>query len=397
MLRRHGGEGGVVKRGLVAAGAALAIVAGLAGPVRAAPDAVTLSASRTNLTYGQRTTLSGSIEPAAGGQTVEIVDNAGGAVLATAATNGAGQYSVDLAPQANVDVVARWGVATSAPPVGLRVTPTLTVHLEGVRLFGTAVVSGRLEPAHPGGSVEVRLLRGDTVVGRADAPIDGTAYEAELEVLKPGKYRARVSFDDADHEPADAQTDGRRVKTPPSLHAGSSGPWVEILEQRLRDLHYHVPKPNRGFDSRTGDAVLAFHKVQGMRRVETASAATWKRLADPRTPRPRATNPRVHIEIDQSKQVVYVVREGEIDQVVHTSTGAGGATHDGVFHVFRKIAGFSPNHLYYPSYFDGGRAVHGWPEVPAYPASHGCSRVPYWTAKFLFGIMGYGMEVRVYH
>jgi lipoprotein-anchoring transpeptidase ErfK/SrfK len=390
------GGTGVIRRGLGAAVGILGIVAALASPAAAAPDAVTLAASRTNLTFGQSTTLSGSIEPAAGGQTVEIVDAAGGAVLATTSTNGAGQYSVDVAPQANVDVVARWGVATSSP-VGLRVTPALTVHLEGVRLFGTALVSGRLEPAHPGGSVEVRLLRGDHVAGRADAPVDGTAYEAEFEVLKPGNYRARVSFDDADHEPAEAQTDARRVKTPPSLHAGSNGPWVEILEQRLRDLDYHVPKPNRGFDVRTGDAVLAFHKVQGMRRVKSVSAATWKRLSDPRTPQPRASKPDVHVEIDQSRQVLYVVRDGEIDEIVHTSTGAGGATRDGVFHVHSKIAGFSPHHLYYPSYFDGARAVHGWPEVPAYPASHGCSRVPYWTAKFLFGIMGYGMEVRVYH
>lgn len=386
----------MVKRGLVAAAAAAAVVAGVASPAAAAPDSVTLAASRTNLSFGQTTTLSGSIEPAAAGQTVEIVDAADGAVLATTTTNGAGQYSVDYGPSANVDVMARWGVATSAP-VGLRVTPTLTVHLEDVRLFGTAVVSGRLEPAHPGGSVDVRLLRGDAVAERTDATVAGASYEAELEILKPGNYRVRVSFHDADHEPVDAQSDARRVKSPPSLHAGSSGAWVEVLEQRLRDLHYHVPKPNLGFDSRTGDAVLAFHKVQGMRRVDTVSAATWKRLGDPRIPQPRASKPRVHIEIDQSRQVLYVVRDAEVDQIVHTSTGAGGATRDGVFHVHLKIAGFSPHHLYYPSYFDGARAVHGWPEVPAYPASHGCSRVPYWTAKFLFGIMSYGMEVRVYH
>jgi lipoprotein-anchoring transpeptidase ErfK/SrfK len=386
----------MLRRGVATALGALAIVAGLAGPASAAPDAVTLSASRTSLGFGEATALSGAIEPAAGGQTVDILDAANGAVLASTGTNGSGQYAVDLAPQANVDVQARWGAATSAP-VGLRVTPKLTAHLEGVQLFGTAVVSGRLEPAHASGTIEVRLLRGDAIVQRVDVAIGGPEYVAELQVLKPGKYRARVSFDDADHEPAEAQTDPRKVKTPPALHAGSSGRWVQILEQRLRDLDYHVPKPNRGFDHRTGDALLAFHKVQGMRRVQTASAATWKRLADPRIPRPRAQNPNVHVEIDQTKQVIYVVRQGEVDEIVHTSTGAGGATRDGVFHVNRKIAGYSPNRLYYPSYFDGGRAVHGWPEVPTYPASHGCSRVPYWTAKFLFAIMGYGMEVRVYH
>jgi lipoprotein-anchoring transpeptidase ErfK/SrfK len=84
-------------------------------------------------------------------------------------------------------------------------------------------------------------------------------------------------------------------------------------------------------------------------------------------------------------------------EIVHVSTGAGGATRDGVFNVHRKIAGYSPGRLYYPSYFDGNRAVHGWPEVPPTPASHGCVRVPYWVAKWIHGIMHYGMQVRVYH
>jgi hypothetical protein len=346
-------------RGAIAVPLALVIGLGLASPAAAAAaaDTVTLNASRTALEFGQSSTLSGAIEPAAGGQTVDIVDAAAPTtVLASTTTNGAGQYSVEVAPERNVDVRARWGAALSAP-VPLRVRPRLTAHLQDVRLFGDALVSGRLEPAHPGQRVQVALLRGDAVVAREDAVLDGSAYEAELPVLRP----------------------------------------VKVLEQRLRDLAYHVPKPNRGFDHRTADAVLAFHKVQGMSRVRSVTGATWKRLSKPRTPKPRAAKPNVHIEIDQSKQVLYVVRQGEIDEIVHTSTGAGGATRDGVFHVFRKIAGYSPNRLYYPSYFDGGRAVHGWPQVPAYPASHGCSRVPYWTATFLHRIMGYGMEVRVYH
>src|SRR5918996_437809 len=192
-------------------------------------------------------------------------------------------------------------------------------------------------------------------------------------------------------------TDAKRVRTPPPLGASSNGRWVSALEQRLRDLDYLVPRPNQGFDHRTADAVLAFHKVNGMRRVGSVSRATWKRLANPRTPRPRSKSEKVHIEINQSKQVLYVVRNGEVDEIVHTSTGAGGATPDGAVSVHRKIAGFSPDPLYYPSYFDGLRAVHGWPDVPPTNASHGCARVPYWTAKHMFSIMGYGMEVRVYH
>jgi L,D-transpeptidase catalytic domain len=385
-------------RWVVAFLVALPIGLGLAAPASAAVDTLTLSASRTSLDFGQSTTLSGDLSsPTPGGQPVSIRDGAGTEVAATT-TDGSGHYSVGLSPAANVTVRAVSGL-TESPPVDLRVTPKLTAHLAGVRLFSRAEVSGRLEPAHPGERVEVALVRGDHVVERVEASLQsgGDQFSAELAVLRSGKYRARVRFDDADHEQAEVTTDARKVGTPPPLHQGSSGRWVLALEQRLRDLDYHLPKPNRGFDHRTSDAVLAFHKVHGMGRTRSVSRGTWARLSNPRTPKPRSKSDKVHIEIDQSKQVLYVVRQGEVDEIVHTSTGAGGATRDGVFQVHRKIAGFSPNRLYYPSYFDGLRAVHGWPDVPPNNASHGCARVPYWTAKFLYGIMGYGMEVRVYH
>ena len=388
-------------RGRWRAAVPLSLVIGLAvaTPARAAADSLTLSASRTNLQYGQRTTLSGDLSsPTQGGQLVSVRDAATNAELAATTTDPAGHYAVDVEPAANVTVVAVSG-PTQSPPVALKVAPRLTVQLSGVRLFDTADVSGRLEPPHPGEHVKVTLLRGDRVAGRVDAPLreGGAEYAAELDILRSGRYRARVTFDDADHEEAQVTSETRKVGTPPGLRQGSSGRWVLALEQRLRDLDYHVPKPNKGFDHRTSDAVLAFHKVQGMGRGRTVTKATWNRLATPRTPNPRSRANNVHIEIDQTKQVLYVVRQGEIDEIVHTSTGAGGATRDGVFRVHRKIAGYSPNRLYYPSYFDGLRAVHGWPDVPPTNASHGCARVPYWTAKFLYRIMGYGMEVRVYH
>ena len=276
----------------------------------------------------------------------------------------------------------------------------LTAQLGEVALFSDAVVSGRLDPPHPGTSVTVALFLGGKAVERATVPLsaDGSSYQAKLPVERWGTYHAEATWaGDSDHMGTTTKTEQREVRKPPALHQGSKGDWVTALERRLADLHYYLPNPNRSFDAATGDAVLAFHKVQGMNRIKNVTAATWKRLLAPRIPKPRSKDKKEHVEIDQSKQVLYVVRGGEIDEIIHTSTGAGSATRDGVFQVHRKIAGYSPNRLYYPSYFDGNRAVHGWPEVPNYPASHGCSRVPYWTAKHLHAIMHYGMEVRVYH
>ena len=299
-------------------------------------------------------------------------------------------------------VLAAAVVATTAPGA-LAQAPlpvTLSAQLSDVRLFDDAVVSGRLDPPHPGGSVQVALMLEKRRLERRSVPLsgDGSTFQTKLPIEKWGTYRAEVTFEgDADHAPATVTSEAKKIRAPRALGGSAKGELVLTLERRLDDLGYHMPKPNRRFDHRTGDAVLAFHKVNGMGRGQSVSKATWKRLTDPRTPRPRAKRPKEHIEVDQSKQVLYVVREGEIAKIVHVSTGAGGATRDGVFNVHRKIAGFSPGRLYYPSYFDGLRAVHGWPDVPPSPASHGCVRVPYWTARFLHNLMNYGMQVRVYH
>jgi len=154
---------------------------------------------------------------------------------------------------------------------------------------------------------------------------------------------------------------------------------------------------DRSYGEPTKDAMIAFNKIQHRARTGSVGASTWNALANPKRPRPRVKSPRSHIEIDQSRQVVMFVRKGKVKWILHSSTGLNGATHDGVYRVHRKIAGYSGGRLYYPSYFDGLRAIHGWPEVPTYPASHGCARIPMWAATWAHGKAPIGMQVRVYH
>jgi lipoprotein-anchoring transpeptidase ErfK/SrfK len=52
--------------------------------------------------------------------------------------------------------------------------------------------------------------------------------------------------------------------------------------------------------------------------------------------------------------------------------------------------------LWYPLYFLRGFALHGYPSVPAYPASHGCVRLPMWFAPGLHARWPYGATVRVF-
>jgi lipoprotein-anchoring transpeptidase ErfK/SrfK len=387
-----------IVRRLSALGVATILVGALlpAGPASAqdAPG-VTLKAARTLISFGQKVRLSGAIEPAAEGETVNIVDE-DATVLATTTTDAAGHYALRLAPRRNVKVRAQWTAAFS-DEIPLRVKPLLRAGLDHVRVFGKGRLHGSLLPAHGDGEVTYTLKRAGKEVGHGRIPVkNGRWFSTRVAIKKPGTYRAVVHFDDADHSPA-RQSSPSRTTSLPSLGIGSKGTMVKVLEKRLKKLHYHLDGVDRRYDYRTSDAVIAFNKVQGRTRTGSVDASTWKALGSPKIPRPVARKPRFHIEVDQTKQVVYMVKKGKVNGILHVSTGANGYTHDGVYHVYRKLAGTSGGGLYYPSYFDGLRALHGWSEVPTYNASHGCVRLPMWAAQWVFGKAKIGTEVRVYH
>ena len=136
----------------------------------------------------------------------------------------------------------------------------------------------------------------------------------------------------------------RRRPSPslPDLALGAHGFYVALLERRLVELHYHLVGVDDVFDYRTADAVMAFRKVQGMARTQTVDAATWRALGSPKLFVPRHRAAGVHIEVDQTRQVLAVVRDGEVEDIIHVSTGKPSTpTRDGSFHVFSKLAGFS--------------------------------------------------------
>ncbi len=381
---------------------ALALTAALFGALAPATAAaqtgpsLTLTASDPAIRFGERVVLSGSLSPASGGETIEVLDGSD-AVVATAMAAPNGSFEAMIEPDGTDDYVAAFESVRSEP-VTVRVRAVVSVRMSNVRLFDTVKVRGDVRPARPGERVEVKLVLGDRVIGAKGAAMGAAGgFSVQFEVPKPGRYRAKASFR-ADDLRRGSDTSRSDVTPLPSLDSGDGGSFVRLLESRLVELDYRLADAKDGrYDFRTADAVVAFHKVQGMARSFAVSSATWRRLAEPRVPRPLRTWQGFHVEVDQTRQVLYMVRDGEIDDILHVSTGANGATHDGTFRVHRKLAGFSPNHLYYPSYFDGLRALHGWTEVPTYAASHGCVRIPYWNARWVYARVDYGDRVVVYH
>jgi hypothetical protein len=377
--------------------AALALSVPIPPPAAAqTTSTITLTASAVKVAFGTEVVLSGTLSPATGGELLEIRDGTGSTV-ASATADAAGAFSATIAPERTDSYVAATADAASEP-VTVRLRAAVTATMSPVRLFDSVTVRGTVSPARPGRRVEVQLRRAGRRVAVRRVEIGGAGgFIATFEVADPGTYRARATFAAEDLLRATVVTDADRTPLP-RLSQGDRGVFVELLEGRLVELHYRLAAPNdAAYDFRTADAVVAFHKVQRMERSFVASTATWRRLADPRIPRARTTWHGFHIEVDQTLQVLYTVEDGEITNVLHVSTGAGGATRDGTFRVYRKLAGFSANHLYYPSYFDGLRALHGWTEVPTYNASHGCVRIPYWNAKWVFALADYGTPVVIYH
>jgi L,D-transpeptidase catalytic domain len=367
-----------------------------AAPAMAATPSVTLTASPSTVTYGELVTFSGHITPWHRGEAVKIVDQ-DGRVIARATTVSQGKYSVSAHGWKNMWVHAEWKDVKS-PRVYVRVRARVRVALGRVLLFGTSVAFGKVGPPRRGAKVQVTLLVGGASVSRHFPRTNGDGeFRTRFYVPKPGTYRVRATYDDADRAAGTAISNAWTTPLP-SLRAGARGPIVKLLEQRLVALHYRLTGVDGAFDLRTADAVMAFRKVQRMPRVNTVDAAVWRQLATPRRPTARLrTTPR-HVEVNQNLQVLYVVIGGKIAYIFHVSTGKPSTpTRDGSFRVWRKLAGYSANHLYYPSYFDGSRAIHGWTDVPPYAASHGCVRIPYWVTRWMFTQDPIGTRVLVYH
>ena len=195
-----------------------------------------------------------------------------------------------------------------------------------------------------------------------------------------------------------------------TLELNDGGDSVLALQQRLVELGYWMGEPDGTYGQLTRQAVMAFQKVEGLSRDGVAGPATQERLAVAGRPTPRGGD---GIEIDLTRQVLFVVQGGQVTWAINTSTGNGeaytsstggtaiAATPPGQFHVQREIDGLREaplGTLYRPKYFNGGIAVHGSGSIPANPASHGCARVTNAAMDMLWssGAAAIGTSVWVY-
>ena len=183
------------------------------------------------------------------------------------------------------------------------------------------------------------------------------------------------------------------LPAPPSngISRGSRGAVVLAYERRLHQLHFD-PGPLDGvYGQDTQYAVTAVDKLLGLPRDGVINAAVQQGLEhfSYQPALPTAEGDRVEINLDT--QVLTVYKQWQPVLITTASTGSGeyfcggtdgcqyAITPTGHFHFQSLHRGWDIGKLgsmWNPYYFNGGIAVHGLPSVPAYPASHGCVRIP---------------------
>lgn len=192
---------------------------------------------------------------------------------------------------------------------------------------------------------------------------------------------------------------------PRPLSPGSSSAAVMQLNLRLRELGYLPASsrwytPSRDYSLATFHAVVAFQKQAGLARDGVAGPKTLAKLAVASRPSPLVRDKERHLEISISRQVIYLVAGGVVRRTIAVSTAAyPHVTPTGRFRVYAKyqMSWSHPYQVWLPwaSYFNGGIALHEYPDVPVYPASHGCVRVPEPFARELYAWSPVGTPVVV--
>lgn len=259
-------------------------------------------------------------------------------------------------------------------------------------------VRGTVAPFRPGQRVTVRVYRGKRKVARRSVKVrqvgtkDRGTFALTFRTGGTGRLLVR-----AVHAVTPELATLRSEAVALRVIGASGGPAVRLLQGGLDRLGYAVSRSGR-LDGATGRALMAYRKVNGMRRTQSSSRAILARVLRGRggfeAKYPKAGR---HLEADLSRQVLVLLDGGRVVRTYTTSSGAPSTpTILGSFRIYRRDLGTNALGMVDATYFRGGYAVHGYKSVPAYNASHGCLRVPIPNARAIHDWLTMGTRVIVY-
>ena len=184
----------------------------------------------------------------------------------------------------------------------------------------------------------------------------------------------------------------------PNASFGSTGPFVQLIQQRLAALHFYIPQTGV-YDSGTGWAIDAYHRLLHWGTYQTLDGRTISYLLDGfgqfkvRFPQ----NGR-HAEGNLSLQLLALADGSKVVAIYPISSGKPSTpTILGNFHVYSKVPGYLPDGMYFSNFFISGYAIHGYDPAPDYPASHGCMRLPIQDAISVYNWLAVGNWVDTYY
>ena len=203
------------------------------------------------------------------------------------------------------------------------------------------------------------------------------------------------------------------------IRTGSGLDAVKRLQYRLLELGFW----NAGIDGQYGlstkQAVMAFQKWTGLTATSVVDATTAAFLNTTQCTPVAGRTTGDFFEVDKTKQIAFVVRDGKVVYTFNVSTGNGkdydeedqrsggratgvAITPVGNFRIYKerdeKVYEGTLGSLYRPKFVVGGIAVHGSRSIPAYPASHGCIRVanPVMDLIWLENLLPQGAKVWIH-
>lgn len=181
-------------------------------------------------------------------------------------------------------------------------------------------------------------------------------------------------------------------------------------ERRLSEIGYWTGPVDGVIDGATRSALIAFQKVEGRKITGRLTRDELEAIRNAASPQAREPGYE-HVEVDVDRQVLFLVNnEGTITRILPVSTGSGkrynekgmrglAYTPRGRFRVYGKVSGWKRSPLgllYYPNYISDGVAIHGNPDVPPKPQSHGCIRIPIFASREMSKMLPVGTIVLVY-
>ncbi len=269
-------------------------------------------------------------------------------------------------------------------------------------IYHTVPVTGTLSPFVPGQQVEVTFyLDGNRLLSRKVAVSKGKGdagvFRSSVILRENGKYAVSAHHTANSELGADTTVRKSWRVSFPALRSGECGKVVKGFKKAMTKMGY-ASGGGSCFNGRLGREVLAYRKVNSMDRSQKAGPGLVKKVFSGRggyhVRYPKAGE---HVEVSIDKQVMVLTKGDKPFAIYPISTGKSSTpTVTGHFTFIRREPGYNSHGMYYSFYFHGGYAVHGYAEVPDYPASHGCVRTFIADQPRIYEQLEYGESIFVF-